>query len=98
MSHNQGAFGADFVAQNLSLHGRPFASCGGLFLPISATHPVHSSWPTHSPILLAYPNSTIYSCDGKELKTINYKDTKHYEITKDFLNNPEQYLKHLFED
>jgi predicted ATPase len=53
---------------------------------------------THSPILLAYPNSTIYSCDEKLLETIDYKDTKHYEITKGFLDNPEQYLKRLFKD
>ena len=53
---------------------------------------------THSPILLAYPNSTIYSCDGKILETIKYKDTKHYEITKNFLDNPEQYMKHLLKD
>lgn len=53
---------------------------------------------THSPILLAYPNSTIYSCDEKNLETVSYKDTKHYEITKGFLDNPEQYLKHLFKD
>lgn len=53
---------------------------------------------THSPILLAYPNSTIYSCDGKTLEAVSYKDTKHYEITKGFLDNPEQYLKHLFEE
>lgn len=53
---------------------------------------------THSPILLAYPNSVIYSCDGGELQTIQYKDTKHYELTKGFLDNPDQYLKHLFSE
>ena len=53
---------------------------------------------THSPILLAYPDSVIYSCDGKKLGTVNYKDTKHYEITKGFLDNPAQYLKHLFRE
>lgn len=51
---------------------------------------------THSPILLAFPNSTIYSCDGNNLDKIEYKDTKHYEITKGFLDNPNQYLNHLF--
>lgn len=51
---------------------------------------------THSPILLAYPDSVIYSCDSDELRTIQYKDTKHYELTKGFLDNPDQYLKHLF--
>jgi predicted ATPase len=53
---------------------------------------------THSPILLAYPNSVIYSFDGDELKEIRYRDTKHYEITKNFLDNPNQYLKQLFND
>jgi predicted ATPase len=52
---------------------------------------------THSPILLAYPEATIYSCDGDTLDTIEYKDTNHYEITKGFLDNPKQYLKHLLE-
>jgi predicted ATPase len=53
---------------------------------------------THSPILLAYPNSVIYSCDGDKLQTIQYKDTKHYELTKGFLDNPDQYFKHLFSE
>jgi predicted ATPase len=52
---------------------------------------------THSPILLAYPGATIYSCDGNTLKTVQYEDTKHYEITKGFLDNPKQYLKYLLD-
>ena len=51
---------------------------------------------THSPILLAYPEATIYSCDSNSLKEIEYKNTKHYEITKNFLENPERYLNNLF--
>ncbi len=51
---------------------------------------------THSPILLAFPNAVIYSCDGERLDTVEYRDTKHYEITKGFLDHPDQYLKHLF--
>jgi len=53
---------------------------------------------THSPILLAYPGATIYSCDGDRLLSISYNDTKHYQLTKGFLDNPEQYLRHLFAD
>lgn len=52
---------------------------------------------THSPIILAYPNSTIYSCDSTELSTISYKDTKHFQITKQFLDNPELYMHHMFD-
>jgi predicted ATPase len=50
---------------------------------------------THSPILLAYPGATIYSFDNKKLEAVTYKDTKHYILTKEFLDNPERYFKHL---
>lgn len=53
---------------------------------------------THSPILLAYPNATIYSCDNDILTNIAYTDTEHYKITKQFLDNPERYLQHLFNE
>jgi predicted ATPase len=53
---------------------------------------------THSPILLAYPNSTIYSCDNKSLTPISYTQTDHYQTTRQFLNNHELYLKHLFSE
>jgi predicted ATPase len=53
---------------------------------------------THSPILLAYPNATIYSCDSETLTPINYTDTLHYQITKTFLDNPNQYLHYLFKE
>lgn len=51
---------------------------------------------THSPILLAYPDATIYSCDSDKLTKIAYCDTAHYQITKNFLDNPARYLHHLF--
>lgn len=53
---------------------------------------------THSPILLAYPNSTIYSCDSGTLTKVAYTDTMHYQITKGFLDNPTQYLHYLLEN
>lgn len=53
---------------------------------------------THSPILLGYPNATIYCCDSDNLKEIKYKDTEHYKITKSFLDNPNSYLQHLLKD
>ncbi len=51
---------------------------------------------THSPILLAYPDATIYSCDTSMLTSVAYTDTEHYQITKRFLDNPDRYLHHLF--
>ena len=53
---------------------------------------------THSPILLAYPRATIYSCDSAILKPIAYTDTDHYQITKQFLDNPERYFQYLFNE
>lgn len=53
---------------------------------------------THSPILLAYPQATIYSCDSGTLEHITYAETVHYQITKQFLDSPERYLKHLYEE
>ncbi len=53
---------------------------------------------THSPLLLAYPGATIYSCDSDRLTQISYKDTEHYQITKQFLDNPDHYLRYLLND
>lgn len=53
---------------------------------------------THSPILLAYPKATIYSCNDDRIKKVSYTETSHYQITKNFLNNTELYLKKLFSD
>ncbi len=53
---------------------------------------------THSPILLAYPGATIYSCDGKRLERVAYEDTAQFDITKHFLENPSRYLAHLLRD
>jgi predicted ATPase len=52
---------------------------------------------THSPIILSYPGAVIYSLDGEGIERIDYRDTKHFLITRDFLNSPERFFKHLFE-
>lgn len=51
---------------------------------------------THSPMLLTYPNATILTLDEDCIKSIAYKDTTNYQITKSFLDSPDIYLKHLF--
>jgi len=50
---------------------------------------------THSPILMAFPNATIYNFDGDTIHTIPYDEVEHVTITRDFLNNPQRFLKHL---
>jgi Predicted ATPase len=52
---------------------------------------------THSPILMAYPNATIYNLSEEGIQTISYEETEHYRITRDFLNNRETYLHALLE-
>jgi predicted ATPase len=48
---------------------------------------------THSPILLAYPNATIYQLDESGIKKVKYEDTEHYMVTKYFLNNHDEIMK-----
>ena len=52
---------------------------------------------THSPILMAYPDSWIYECGAEGIRRIAYEDTEHYQVTKDFLANPKRMLDVLFE-
>ncbi|EHO50139.1 hypothetical protein HMPREF9099_02583 [Lachnospiraceae bacterium oral taxon 082 str. F0431] len=52
---------------------------------------------THSPILLAYPNSDIYEFDEEGIEKKGYKETESYLVTKSFLDNPEQMINLLFE-
>src|SRR5213083_1289053 len=51
---------------------------------------------THSPIILSYPGAVLFSLDGDSIREIAYRDTEHYLVTRDFLNSPERYFKHLF--
>ena len=51
---------------------------------------------THSPIIMAYPDALIYEFSDDGLRTVEYRDTEHYRVTRGFLNNPEQTLRHLF--
>ena len=50
---------------------------------------------THSPMLMAYTNATIYEITNEEMKKTALEDTDHYSITKMFLNNPKSFLQHF---
>lgn len=50
---------------------------------------------THSPIILSYPGAILLNLDGTGIHEIAYRDTSHYLITRDFLNAPERFFKHL---
>jgi len=51
---------------------------------------------THSPMLLTFPGATILSLDGAGIRPVRFEDTEHYRITKDFLDAPERFYRHLF--
>jgi predicted ATPase len=53
---------------------------------------------THSPILMAYPDADILLITAEGLKKVNYTDTEHYRVTRDFLNNHERSLKILLSE
>jgi predicted ATPase len=53
---------------------------------------------THSPIILGYPGAVLLSLDGDSIQEIAYRETEHYLVTRDFLNAPERYFRHLFCD
>jgi predicted ATPase len=50
---------------------------------------------THSPILLAFPEATIWSFDTTPIGRVAYRDLEHVTLTRDFLNDPEAFLRHL---
>jgi predicted ATPase len=51
---------------------------------------------THSPIIMAYPGATILHLGDEGLQPIQYEDTEHYAVTKEFLNNRGAILQELF--
>ena len=47
---------------------------------------------THSPILLGYPDASIYQASVHGLDRIEYEDTDHYQVTHNFLTRREMML------
>ena len=52
---------------------------------------------THSPILMAYPDATIYLLDDGPPREAAYRDTEHYTVTRNFLLRTEQMLDVLLD-
>jgi len=50
---------------------------------------------THSPMLMAYPEATIYEITESGMEVTPLEETEHYFITKTFLSNPEVYFRDL---
>lgn len=50
---------------------------------------------THSPILMTFPGAEIYELAESGIRSVSYRDTEHYQITKRFLDAPERMLRSL---
>lgn len=50
---------------------------------------------SHSPILMAFPEATIYEITQNGMEKTALEDTEHFSLTRDFLNNPDAFLRGL---
>lgn len=50
---------------------------------------------THSPIIMAFPDAEILSFDGGQIRSVNYDELEHVTLTREFLKDPEAYLRYL---
>ena len=53
---------------------------------------------THSPILMAYPGAEVFQLTEDAIASVNYQETEHYRLTKQFLNAPDAVFRYLFEE
>jgi predicted ATPase len=53
---------------------------------------------THSPILLAYPHARIYEFSERGIHPIDYEDTEHFRVTRDFLAQRERIVELLLRE
>lgn len=53
---------------------------------------------THSPILMALPGATVLQLTARGVERVDYRQTEHYQITRRFLEKPEQMLAELLGD
>ena len=52
---------------------------------------------THSPILMAYPDASIYLLAAGPPRLVPYRETEHFSVTRNFLNRTGQMLDVLLE-
>ncbi|MBO4524868.1 MAG: AAA family ATPase [Ruminococcus sp.] len=51
---------------------------------------------THSPIILAYPDSVIFELTESGINETEYKNTETYTVMKAFMDDPKRMIDHLF--
>ncbi len=53
---------------------------------------------THSPILMTFPDAEVLEITAKGNKSVDYKDTEHFIVTKRFMDAPEKIVNDLLGD
>ena len=53
---------------------------------------------SHSPIVLAYPDAWIYQFSEDGIRRVEYEETEHFHVYRDFLQNRRASLRILLED
>ena len=53
---------------------------------------------THSPIIMAYPDSIIYQLSDQGMEVVEYTETEHFSVAKGFLENHRRMLDLLLAD
>ncbi len=52
---------------------------------------------THSPMLMAFPGAEIFELSEDGIEKVDYRDTEHFRVTRDFLNDPQRMLHYLLD-
>ncbi|MEZ4670072.1 MAG: AAA family ATPase [Anaerolineae bacterium] len=96
-------FKARFVPEGLYLLDEPEAPLSpirqlaflSMIKDMVANHNAQFIIATHSPILMAFPGAVILSFDQNPVNAVPYDDLEHVTLTRQFLNNPDSFLRHL---
>lgn len=50
---------------------------------------------THSPILMTFPDADVVEITDEGIRSVDYRDTEHYIVTKRFMDAPEKIVESL---
>ena len=53
---------------------------------------------THSPFILGYPESQIFSFDDGTVHEVDYEDTTSLQIVRQFVNDRQRFLQELLKE
>lgn len=98
-------FAGRFAAQSVFFLDEPeaplsFRGCLSLMLTMHDLVRAGSQFivATHSPVLMAFPDAAIVQFDGDGTRPVAYDESDVYLATRDFLAEPQRFLRHLFDD